>query len=77
MKKLRVNIGSVSYEELKKIAEKSGFAVFQGAKHAKVKSATGGFVTLIPRHTKINSITAKRIVEAMNACGAKIILNVA
>lgn len=72
MKKSRVNPKNISYKEAVRTAEKHGFVVFQGSKHAKVKSADGSFITMIPRHESINPKTARSIFKAMKDFGAKI-----
>lgn len=71
-KKLRVNIAQTSSDELQKTAIKSGFLIFHGAKHDKVKTSNGKFVTEIPRHGIIYKPLARKIIEAMNSCGATI-----
>ncbi len=75
MKKLRVNTKDTTYDELVRLAKKGGFIIFQGDRHAKVKTVQGQSVTTIPRHNKIKRETAKEIVEAMIAYGAKIDFN--
>jgi hypothetical protein len=74
VKELRVNAANCSGSELVAIAKQSGFEVFEGAKHTKIKKQTGEFVTMIPRHENLNKHTVKGVVEAMNAAGAKIVL---
>lgn len=70
--KLHVNTAQTSNRELLAIARSSGFEVFNGAKHDKIKTVDGQSVTLIPRHEKISKFLAKKIVNQMNACGANI-----
>lgn len=72
MKKLSVNTASCSHGELLRIAKRSGFAVVEGKKHSKIKTAQGEFVTMIPRHEILNRHTARGILEDMNARGAGI-----
>lgn len=72
MKGPHVNTADCSGSKLVSIAKKCGFDVFQGGKHTKVKKKTGEFVTMIPRHERLNRHTTKAIVEALNANGAKI-----
>ena len=54
------------------IATKSGFTFFEGNKHTKIKTPSGEFVTEVPRHHILDKHTAKGIIEAMIARGAKI-----
>ena len=72
MKKLTVNTKDTSCAELINLAKKSGFEVFQGKKHVKIKTLAGIHVTIIPRHNKIKRETAKGVVEAFVAFGANI-----
>jgi len=72
VKKLRVNTANSSHKELVAIAIKCGFDLYEGGKHTKVKTKSGEFVTEVPRHDLLNKYTARGIVEAMNAHGAKI-----
>jgi hypothetical protein len=55
-----------------KIAKKCGFGFFEGKKHTKIKTASGEFVTEVPRHTSLDKHTARGIIEAMIAHGAEI-----
>lgn len=71
-KPLNVNTSQVSYGELKKIAEKCGFLIFHGNKHDKIKTRENKFISLLPRHSKLDKNIAKSVVEKMNECGAKI-----
>jgi len=75
VKRLRVNTKDATYDELVRLAKKSGFVVFRGGKHDKVKTVQGQSVTTIPRHNKIKRETAKEVVEAMIAYGADIDFN--
>ena len=75
MKRLRVNTKDATHDELVRLARKSGFTIFRGGRHDKVKTVQGESVTTIPRHNKIKRETAKEIVEAMVAFGAKIDFN--
>jgi len=72
MKKLRCKVNGSSSAALEKLAIKSGFLVFEGAKHCKIKTASGELVTIIPRHSLINPHTAKAIVKDLNDFGANI-----
>jgi hypothetical protein len=72
VKDLSVNTANCSHKELVGIAQQSGFEVFEGNKHTKVKTSNGKFVTMIPRHDSLNKHTAKGIVEDMNTHGATI-----
>ena len=72
MKKLRINTKGCSYSDFIKLAERSGFVVFEGAKHYKVKTIKGVFITTIPRKNSLNSFTAKSIAEKLNEFGANI-----
>jgi hypothetical protein len=72
VKKLRVNTANCSHKELVVIAIKSGFTFFEGNKHTKIKTLFGDFITEVPRHHVLDKHTAKGIVEAMIAHGAKI-----
>lgn len=72
MKKSRVSISNCSGQELITIAKKSGFSVFEGGRHTKVKTSTGEFVTMIPRHTKLNKFTVSLIVKDLNKHGANV-----
>ena len=69
---MHVNTAQTSNSELLAIARSSGFEIEHCAKHDKVKTPDGKFVTLIPRHQKIYNPIATKIVKAMNAFGAKI-----
>lgn len=69
---LRVNIAQTSNSELVSIAKKCGFVVFHGAKHDKIKTGDGKFITMIPRSSKLSRHLVKQIIKAMNDCGAKI-----
>ena len=64
MKKLRVNTADSSHKELVAIAVRG--------KHTKIKTKSGEFVAMIPRHNLLNKHTVKGIVEAMNESGANI-----
>lgn len=75
MKKLYINTKDASYDELVRLAKKSGFIIFQGGRHAKVKTIQGQSVTTIPRHNKIKRETAKEVVKMMIAFGAEIDFN--
>lgn len=59
-----------SDKDLTKAARKLGFVLFEGKKHTKVKTASGEFVTTIPRHRLIKRPTAKSIVKAFKQHGA-------
>lgn len=72
MKGLRVNTKDATYDELVNLAKKSGFTIFHGKRHDKVKTADGKTVTTIPRHNKIKRETAKGIVKALISFGALI-----
>ena len=72
MKQISVNTTSTSQRELEGVAAKSGFITFNGAKHIKVKTRKGEFVTLIPRHSKIDQKTANGIIDVMVRFGANI-----
>ena len=71
-RRLHVNTASISNSELLRIAKKCGFSIFHGAKHDKIKTADGRFVTLIPRHSTISRSLVKSIIEALNSNGAEI-----
>ena len=75
MKKLYLDTKDATHNELVRLAKKSGFVIFQGSKHVKVKTVQGQSVTTIPRHNKIKRETAKEVVEAMIAFGAEIEFN--
>ena len=75
MKKYHVNLANASHKELRKIAINSGFGVFEGRRHTKIKTKDGEFIAEIPRHNPLNKWTATGIVEAMIAHGADIDLN--
>ena len=75
MKKYYVNPANTSCEELRKIAQNSGFDVFEGRRHIKIKTKGGEFITEIPRHNPLSKWTAKGIVEAMIEHGANIALS--
>jgi hypothetical protein len=72
MKKLKINTKSCSCSDLLKLAEKSGFYIFEGAKHYKIKTSKGVFITTVPRHNTLVPFTAKEIAERMNLFGAEI-----
>jgi len=69
---LHVNLAQTSNSELLAIARSSGFDIVHGAKHDKVKTSDGKFITLIPRHETVYKPLAKEIVKAMVAFGATI-----
>ena len=71
-RRLRVNTAQTSNSELVSIAKRSGFVVFNGAKHDKIKTGDGKFITMIPRSNKLSKHLVKRVIEAMNAYGASI-----
>ena len=71
-RKLQVNTSQTSSAELLGIAGKCGFVIFHGAKHDKVKTSQGKFISEIPRHSTIYKPIAKKIVAAMNKHGASI-----
>ena len=75
MKKLRVNTKDATHDELVGLARKSGFTIFEGGRHTKIKTMDGKPITTVPRHNKIKRETAKAIVETMVAFGAKIDFN--
>ena len=52
-----------------------GVSVFMSKKHCKIKTAEGGFVTMIPRHSVLAKPTVKGILERFNELGAKIIIS--
>ncbi len=64
-----VSYTDCSYKQLKKIADKLGFKSFQGRKHCKIKNSDGVFITMIPRHSKINKETAKGIINDFSQKG--------
>lgn len=72
VKKLQANATDCGHAELEKLAIKSGFLLYQGKKHTKVKTRAGSFVAMIPRHEPISKHTVKGIVESMNGHGAEI-----
>lgn len=72
MKKLRCKICDCSCSDLKKIAEKSGFIVAEGARHCKVIATDGKLITTIPRHNYINPFTVKGIIKDLNNFGADV-----
>jgi len=72
VKALRVNIADCGHKKLVAAAVTSGFVLFDGNKHTKVKTSEDIFVAMIPRHEPINKHTARGIVKAMNEHGAKI-----
>lgn len=71
-KKLRAKCADASSDGLSRIARICGFAVIEGAKHAKVQTSRGVFITTIPRHSKVKRETAKGILKRFNEFGADI-----
>jgi len=72
VKPTSVNTANCSHGELVRIAKRSGFVIAEGKKHSKIKTTTGDFVTMIPRHETLHRYTAKGILEDMNDHGAAI-----
>ncbi len=50
-----------SYAHFRRAAKSLGFKIYEGKKHAKVKSDNGTFVTMIPRKNRFKKWTAKGI----------------
>lgn len=67
-----IKIADCSYEKIIRIAERCGFLVQEGRKHAKIKTRDDKFITAVPRHSRLKRETARAIVEALNAKGAAI-----
>lgn len=72
MKNPAVNTANASHKELVAIAINSGFIVYEGSKHTKIKTQSGEFITEIPRHSPINKHTVKNILKAMIVHGVDI-----
>jgi hypothetical protein len=72
MKKLRCKTNDCSGADLVAVARKSGFLIFEGARHSKVKTSRGELVTVIPRHSRVKRYLAKGILEDLNRFGANI-----
>jgi len=73
VRQLKIKVTDCSYNDLVKAAQKCGFIVRRGGKHAKVKTIDGKFITTIPCHSRIKRETARGIAESFKQFGAKII----
>jgi hypothetical protein len=72
MKRLRLNTKGCSCQDILRLADRSGFCIFEGAKHYKIKTSKDEFIAMVPRHNPLNTFTAKGIAERMNLFGASI-----
>ena len=75
MRKLKVNSADCSSNRLVIIARRCGFIVKGGAKHYKVKTKNGEFVTIIPRHNRLKRETVRGVVKTLNQFDCDIDLN--
>ncbi len=72
MKRLQCKTKDCSNSDLIKLAQKSGFVIFEGGSHSKVKNTRGELITVIPRHSRVDRFTAKDVIESFNRFGANI-----
>jgi len=68
----KINPSNCSWRDLVNLASNSGFSVFEGKNHTKVKSSSGELITTIPRHNDLDKFTAKAILKEMIKAGADI-----
>ena len=71
MKELGINASDCSSDELIRTAKKCGLVVKSGKKHYKVEDINGGFVTTIPRHSRLKRELVKGVVEQFNRFGIR------
>jgi hypothetical protein len=66
---MQVKPADTSWRELKNLAEKCGFEIYEGGPHTKIKSQNGEFITTIPRHNKIDKDLARGILKRFRLFG--------
>ena len=71
MGELGINASDCSSDELIRTAKKCGLVVKSGKKHYKVEDINGGFVTTIPRHSRLKRELVKGVVEQFNRFGIR------
>lgn len=69
---MEINPNDKSWKDLCNIAQKQGFYLYEGGNHTKVKTLKGEFVTIVPRHNRIDKNLAKNILKDMKRSGADI-----
>jgi hypothetical protein len=74
MKPLSVKTTDCSYKDIYNICRKCGFIVFDGAKHYKVKTGDGKFVTMFPKSVRIKRETARGIFAKLQEFNANIVI---
>jgi F0F1-type ATP synthase epsilon subunit len=69
---VKISITDCSCEKLIKIARQCGFFIYEGKKHVKIKTRTGQFITIIPRHNRLKKEIVKGIVKAFENAGGNV-----
>lgn len=69
---MEVNPSDKSWKDLCNIAQKSGYFLYEGGSHTKVKTLKGKFITIIPRHNRIDKNLTRDILKDMKGAGADI-----